>query len=51
MAASKEELWDLLNAEYHQRKRVLHAELKKLDEWYEEEFVLHDLSSSSSERR
>lgn len=46
---SKDDRWDLLNALFQERRRVLLDQLKNLDVWYEEQFVLHDLSSSESQ--
>lgn len=43
-----EEEWDALNEEYkRERKRLLFA-LKELDDWYERQFLLLDLSSDST---
>lgn len=45
---SKDARWDLLNAVFRERRQALLDQLKTLDVWYEEQFVLHDLSSSES---
>ena len=37
---SEDEQWRLLNAEYETRRQALLAEIKALEEWYEEQAAL-----------
>lgn len=46
---SKNDTWDLLNVLFQERRQALLNQLKSLDVWYEEQFVLHDLSSSEAQ--
>ena len=42
----KSKLWDAINDEFRARREELLRQLKELDVWYEEQFVLHDITSS-----
>lgn len=49
--ADKNEVWDELNLTYKKERRLLLNQLKALDVWYQEQFVLLDIVPSSEGRR